>query len=404
MRKGKGMSLATAAVVAVAIMAAVAAGAPRPGSQAGTTPASPPPTGAPAPGAGGASAPASRPSSAAPTPMRTTGIARPDPANPLHDLREKHLANIRQLTFGGENAEAYFDYQGRNLIFQTTRDGRDCDQIYTMTTEGKNVRMVSTGRGRCTCSYFFPDGKRILYASTHMAADACPPKPDRSRGYVWALYDSYDIFTADPDGGNVKRIIDHPGYDAEATISEDGSRIVFTSMRDGDVDLYTMAPDGTALRRVTHEPGYDGGAFFSPDGKRLVYRASRPRTPGEMEDWQALLKDRLVRPTTLEIQVANADGSAARAVTKLGAASFGPYWFRDGRRIIFASNHGDAGGMNFDLYAISDDGTGLERITWNDTFDGFPMFTRDGKKLVFASNRCNAKPGETNVFIADWVP
>jgi TolB protein len=273
-----------------------------------------------------------------------------------------------------------------------------------MTAEGRDVRRVSTGKGRCTCSYFFPDGKRILYASTHLAAAACPPRPDYSRGYVWALYDTYEIFTAARDGSKVKRLTNHPGYDAEATISEDGKKIIFTSLRDGDVDLYTMNPDGSGLKRITHEPGYDGGAFFSPDGKRIVYRASRPRTPKEIEDWNVLLKDHLVRPTTLEIQVANADGSGAHAVTSLGAASFAPSWFRDGKRIIFASNYLDPKGRNFDLFMINDDGTGLERVTYNDTFDGFPLFSPEGKRLVFASNRNAAHPGDTNIFVADWVP
>lgn len=334
----------------------------------------------------------------------TNGIAQPDPAEPLRDLRETHLGRIRQLTVGGENAEAYFDASGRRLIFQSTRDGRSCDQIYTMTSAGKDVRLVSTGRGRCTCAYWFPDGKRIVYSSTHLSSDACPPRPDYSKGYVWALHEAYEIFIANADGSDPVRLTDHPGYDAEATVSEDGSRIVFTSLREGDVDLYTMSADGKDVRRVTREPGYDGGAFFSPDGKRLVYRASRPRSTKLLEDWNALLKERLVRPTTLEIQVSNADGTGARAVTALGAASFAPCWLRDGRRILFASNHADTGGRNFDLYLVNDDGTGLERVTWCDRFDGFPIVSRDGKSIAFASNRGAAGPGETNIFIADWVP
>jgi Tol biopolymer transport system component len=258
----------------------------------------------------------------------------PIPADP----REKHLTNVRQLTFGGENAEAYFDATGKRLIFQATREGRSCDAIYSMTSEGRDVRMVSSGKGRCTCSYWFPDGKRVLYASTHGASPDCPPRPDFSRGYVWALYDAYEIYTAKPDGTDVRRITDHPGYDAEATIAEDGSKILFTSLRDGDVDLYTMQPDGSRVTRITREPGYDGGGFFSPDGKRIVYRASRPKTDAELTEWSALLRERLVRPTTLEIQIAGADGSGARALTSLGAASFAPCWFRDGKRILFASN------------------------------------------------------------------
>ena len=245
---------------------------------------------------------------------------------------------------------------------------------------------------------------RLHRYTTHLASPDCPPKPDFSRGYVWALYDAYDIVSVKPDGSDLKRLTNSPGYDAEATLAEDGSRIVFTSMRDGDVDLYTMAPDGSDLRRITREPGYDGGAFFSPDGRRLVYRASRPSTPKALADWMELLKDRLVRPTALEIQVASADGSGARAITSLGAASFAPCWLRDGRHILFASNQADPAGRNFDLYLVNDDGTGLERVTWCDRFDGFPIFSRDGKSVVFASNRGAGKQGETNIFIADWIP
>ena len=335
-------------------------------------------------------------------PRTPPGATAPEPASARE--AERHLANIRQLTFGGENAEAYFDATGKRLILQSTREGRACDQIYTMTADGKDPRLVSTGKGRCTCAYWFPDGKKILYASTHITSPNCPPRPDMSRGYVWALYDDYEIFSADPDGGNPKRLTYQSGYDAEGTIAEDGSKILFTSFRDGDVDLYTMAPDGSGVRRITREPGYDGGGFFSPDGSRIVYRASRPRTAKDLEDWNALLAERLVRPTTLEIFVASADGSRARSITSLGAASFAPCWFRDGRRILFASNVADPKRRNFDLYMIRDDGTGLERVTWNETFDGFPLFSRDGKKLVFASNRGAAKAGDTNIFIADWVP
>jgi len=330
--------------------------------------------------------------------------ARPGaPPDELAKL-ETHLTNIRQLTFGGENAEAYWSLDGKRLILQITKPPHECDQIYTMSADGSDLKMVSTGKGRCTCAYFFPDGKRIVYASTHLAADACPPKPDYSRGYVWGLYDSYELFSANADGTGIVRLTNHPGYDAEATIREDGRKILFTSLRNGDVDLYSMNPDGSAVKRITRQAGYDGGGFYSPDGGRIVYRASRPRTDTELADWDALLKERLVRPTTLEIQVAKADGSKARQITALRAASFAPSWFRDGKTIIFASNYLDPKGRNFDLFMIKDDGTGLERVTYNETFDGFPLFSPDGRRLVFASNRNNAAPGDTNIFVADWVP
>jgi len=319
---------------------------------------------------------------------------------------EARLRNVRQLTFGGENAEAYFSSDGKQLIFQSTRPGfRPCDEIFTMRLDGSHVRRVSTGAGRTTCGYFFPaqkDPERLLYASTHAADSTCPPRPDMRNGYVWALYD-YDIWSADKEGRNVRRLTSSPGYDAEATISPDGGTIVFTSMRDGDLDLYAMEPDGSNVTQLTHEPGYDGGAFFSPDGKRIVYRASHPATAAELADYTGLLRQNLVRPTTLEIWVMDADGSNKRQVTRLSAASFAPFFHPDGHHIIFSSNHGDPRGREFDIYMVNDDGTGLERITHSPEFDGFPMFSPDGSKLVFASNRNAAKPGDTNIFVADWV-
>ncbi len=315
--------------------------------------------------------------------------------------QERHLRNVRQLTFGGENAEAYFSFDGRWLVFQSTRDGRGCDQEYLMRPDGSDARLVSSGAGRTTCGYFFPDGSRILYSSTQATSPDCPPRPDYSKGYVWALSD-YQLYTAERDGSDLRPLSPAPGYNAEATVSRDGW-IVFTSTRDGDLDLYKMRLDGSGLVRLTDTPGYDGGAFFSHDGRRIVYRASRPGTPEELAEYRALLAQRLVRPTTLEIWVMDADGSHQRQVTHLGAASFAPFFLPDDRRIIFASNVGDPKGRNFDLYVVNDDGGGLERVTWNETFDGFPMFSPDGRQLVFASNRNGSRPGETNVFIADWV-
>jgi TolB protein len=330
--------------------------------------------------------------------------SKQQPANDsLAVAGEKHLRNIKQLTFGGENAEAYFSADDKQLIFQSTRDGRECDQIYTMNVDGSNVRLISTGQGRTTCSYFFPKGKRILYSSTHLGAKECPPRPDFSKGYVWAIYPAFDVFTARPDGSDLKRLTITPGYDAESTITRDGKKIAFTSMRDGDLDIYTMDADGRNVKRLTTELGYDGGPFWSYDGKHIVYRANHPQTEKEQADYKTLLKDNLIRPTTLDIWVMNADGSNKRQVTHSGKASFAPYFFPHGKRIIFASNMNDPRGRNFDLYAVNVDGTGLEQITFNDTFDGFPMFSKDGKKLVFASNRHSKTQGDTNVFIADWV-
>ena len=332
--------------------------------------------------------------------------ARPIPtASSPEQLRlpqEKHLKNIKQLSFSGENAEAYFSANGKQLIFQSKRDGRECDQIYTMDIDGENVRMISNGDGRTTCSYFFPSGQRVLYSSTHLGGKECPPSPDFSQGYVWAVYPAFDIFTARPDGSDIKQLTKTPGYDAETTISRNG-KLVFTSMRDGDLDIYTMDANGKHVRRLTNELGYDGGPFWSYDGKQIVYRANHPQTEKEKADYVGLLKQNLIRPTTLEIWVMNADGSNKRQVTHNGKANFAPYFFPDGKRILFASNMDDPKGRNFDIYKINVDGSGLERITYNETFDGFPMFSPDGSKLVFASNRNAKTRGDTNVFIADWV-
>jgi TolB protein len=316
---------------------------------------------------------------------------------------EEHFRNIKQLTFGGENAEAYFSADGRKLIFQSTRDGRECDQIYTMDVDGSGVKMISTGTGRTTCSYFFPNLGRVLYSSTHLGGIACPPRPDFSKGYVWAIYPSYDIFIARPNGTELQQLTKSPGYDAEATMSLDGKTIVFTSMRDGDLDIYTMDANGRNVRRLTTELGYDGGPFFSPDGRQIVYRAHHPQTDKDKSDYLGLLKDNLIRPSTLELWVMNADGSNKRQITRNGKANFAPYFFPDGKRIIFSSNVNDPKGRDFDLYKINVDGSGLERLTFNDTFDGFPMFSPNGKQIVFASNRNAKARGETNVFIADWV-
>jgi TolB protein len=323
----------------------------------------------------------------------------------LATAQEKHLRNVRQLTFGGQNAEAYFSADGRKLIFQSTRDDLKCDQIFTMNVDGSDQRMVSTGKGRTTCGYFYPDGKKILYSSTHLADPQCPPRPDYSKGYVWAIHASFDIFTANPDGSDLQQLTQTPGYDAEATISMDGKKIVFTSTRNGDLDIYSMDADGKHVKQLTHELGYDGGPFYSPDRKWIVYRADHPSAEKDINDYKQLLAQGFVRPTTLEIWVMKADGSGKRQITNLNAASFAPSFFPDGKRIIFSSNVGSTGGMgNFELYAINADGSDLERITYSPGFDGFPMFSLDGKKLVWASNRNAKAPHETNIFIADWAP
>ena len=316
---------------------------------------------------------------------------------------EKHLSNIRMLTDAGENAEAYLSFDEKELIFQSTHGELKCDQIFTMSIDGSNKQMVSNGKGRTTCSYFLPGDTKIIYASTQLSSKDCPPPPDRSKGYVWELYNSYDIFSAKADGKDLKQLTFSNGYDAEATVSPVGDKIVFTSTRDGDPEIYVMNLDGSNQTRLTFQKGYDGGPFFSQDGKKIVFRASRPKTEEELADYKELASDGLFRPSILELYTMNADGSDIKQITNFGKASFAPFFHPSGEKIIFSSNVNSTNGRNFDLYMINVDGTGLEQITFNETFDGFPMFTKDGKKLVFCSNRFNKKEGDTNVFIADWI-
>jgi TolB protein len=335
------------------------------------------------------------------TPLLRPALSNPAPAG-TDDGREWRLQNVRQLTSGGENAEAYFSADGRRLIFQSTRPDAACDQIFVMGVDGSDVRRVSSGAGRTTCGYFYPDDGHILYASTHLASADCPPKPDGSRGYVWPIYRSYDIFRARPDGSGVVRLTASDSYDAEATVGPDG-RIVFTSSRDGDLEIYSMAGDGSDVRRLTNRLGPDGGPFYSPDGRQIVFRG-RAYEPGrQLDDYLRLIALNLWRPTSLEVFVMDRDGGRLRQVTSLGGANFAPSWHPDGQRIIFSSNHHNPEGRDFELYLIDVDGSNLERVTYNGTFDGFPMFSPDGRRLAFASNRWGTVEGETNVFIADWA-
>lgn len=335
------------------------------------------------------------------TPGTSQQVDRPIPI--AAEPGELHLRNIRQITNGGENAEAYFSNDGKKLIFQSTRDGRTCDQQYVMRIDGSHVRRVSSARGKTTCGYFMSGDRRIFFASSEALDRDCPPRPDPSKGYVWRL-DPFDIYTAEPDGSNPRRLTRFGVYTAEGVLSPDGRKIVFTSLKDGDLDIYVMNIDGSNVKQLTHQLGYDGGPWWSPDGKRIVYRASHPQTASDTATYRSLLAQRLVRPSKMDLWIMNADGSDQRQITHLGAASFGPSWTADGRKIIFSSNHHtDPRLGNFDLFLVNPDGSGLEQITTAPTFDGFPMFSRDGRKLVWASNRHDANPRETNIFIADWV-
>lgn len=325
--------------------------------------------------------------------------------------QEKHLKNLKKLTFGGDNAEAYFSPNSKMLTLQVTNTeiGTPCDQIYTLdlqetTITTQSLKRISNSKGRTTCSYFMPDGKHILYASTHAANDACPAPPKPKDGkYLWAIYPEFDIYIADLQGNIVKQLTNSLGYDAEAVVSPDGTKIAFTSTRSGDLELWTMNIDGSNLKQITNGLGYDGGSFFSHDSKKLVFRSSRPQTEKDIAEYKQLLSENLVAPTNMEIYTCNIDGSDLKQITHLGKANWAPFFHPSDKKIIFSSNHHSTRGYDFQLYMIDIDGTNLEQITYESEFNAFPMFSPDGKKLVFSSNRNQSKPRETNVFIADWV-
>ena len=324
-------------------------------------------------------------------------------SDPLRLPGETHLRNIRQLTFGGQNAEAYWSYGDDELIFQSSRGDMQCDQIFRIDLATGEETRLSPGASN-TCAFFIPGDEQVLWASTSSAGLECPPKPDRSKGYVWPIHADAEIYLSDRDGQDIRNISNSPGYDAEATISADG-RVIFTSMRSGDLELWTMNPDGSDVRQITDRLGYDGGAFFSPDGSKIVWRRTRFDGNEERKEDIELLKNGLVRPSKMEIWVADADGRNARQLTDNGKANFAPFFTPDGESILFSSNMGSRSGRVFDIWMVNLDGTGLERVTHNEeSFDGFPMFSWDGKYLAFASNRNGSEEGETNVFVAEWIP
>ena len=325
---------------------------------------------------------------------------------------EKHFKNVRQLTFGGDNAEAYWSYDDRQIVFQRSnpKEGISCDRIFVgvfSKDEKLACRQVSSGKGRTTCGYFLPDGRHVLFSSTHLQGDSCPPVPDRKKfgnRYIWPVYTSYDIFLADTGGHIVRQLTNTPGYDAEATLSPDGTKMIFTSVRNGDLDLYVMDLHTEAVKQITNTLGYDGGAWFSPDGKKIVWRASRPHTDSAIREYRELLQQGMVMPTQMEVFVANADGTDARQVTALGQANWAPNFTPDGQHIIFCSNYEYKYGFPFNMYIVNLDGTGLQKVSRDKGFDAFPMFSHDGTKILFSSNRNNNGGHDTNVFVADWMP
>lgn len=334
------------------------------------------------------------------------------PDTTIHYSKEIHLTNVKQLTDGGDNAEAYFSFDNSMIVFQAKVPewGSVCDQIYYFPFSDDNMKdsmpqLISNGLGRTTCSFFMPGDTTVLYGSTRSGGDECPPEPVRREDgkYVWPIYPDFDIYIADLQGNLIDTLVAGPGYDAEATVSPTGDKIVFTSDRSGDLELYTCNIDGSNVVQITHELGYDGGAFFSPDGTKLIFRSSRPTTDEEIREYKELLSEGLVKPTNMELYVCNIDGSDLKQITHLGKANWAPFFHPSGEKVIFSSNHASKRGYEFNLYMINLDGSGLEKITYDGIFDAFPMFSYDGKKIIFSSNRNNGGTRNTNLFIADWV-
>lgn len=340
----------------------------------------------------------------------TTEVKEITTSNSLIYPEEKHFSSIKQLTFGGDNAEAYWSFDDEQIVFQSNNKdwGVECDQMFIMNKnqvfDHSTPKIISTGQGRTTCAYFLPDNEHFVYASTHQKDENCPPTPERNDGkYVWPIYSGYDIYLSSTDGTIVKKLTDRAGYDAEATVSPMGDKIVFTSDRSGDLELYTMNLDGSDVKQITNELGYDGGAFFSPDGTKLVFRSSRPKTEEEITTYKELLAQGLVQPTHMELYICNADGSDLKQLTSLGNANWSPFFHPSGKKILFSSNFESKRGFPFNLYMIDIDGSNLERVTHSETFDAFPVFSNSGKQLLFSSNRNNGGSNDTNLFIADWV-
>jgi Tol biopolymer transport system component len=310
---------------------------------------------------------------------------------------EKYISNLKKLTKGGDNAEAYFSWDDKYLIFQSIKKPYKCDQIFIMDINGKNKKLVSTGFGRTTCSYFLPDNEKIIYSSTHHLSKECPEVPKLNlKRYYWTIFD-YEIYLAKRNGEIIRKLTNNPEYDAEGVVSKNG-KIVFTSFRDGDIGIYMMDTLGN-VKKIINEFGYEGGPWFSPSGDKIVFRAFYPENEEEKEKYVELLEKRVVSPPYMEIFIIDTTGENLRKITDFKKICFAPSWHPSGEYIIFSANLENP--WNFDLYIIGIDGKGLERITYYEGFDSFPMFSHDGKKLVFCSNR-GGKKGETNVFICDW--
>jgi len=326
------------------------------------------------------------------------------------DPMEKHLRNIRQLTFGGQNAEAYWSKDGKWITWQSKQSGFPDEQIFVMRADGSGKTLMSTGLGRCTCSYFSPDKSWIYFSSTHERNKGPQAPVDMSQGYVWRVNPDFALYRQKlgPVPNSKARmmpmpVVKKPGYVAETTIDPKGRFMTFTGDWEGDIDIYRSDLEGGHLKRLTTTKGYDGGPFVSWDGKYIVYRRGAFANKEEEQKFDELHAKHLVMPLKMDLWIMDSDGKHKRQLTHLAGASFAPFMLPGDKRIIFSSNYENPTGPDFDLYMINVDGTNMKRITYAPGFDSFPMFTRDGKHLVWASNRHGSVPHETNVFVADWA-
>jgi len=322
--------------------------------------------------------------------------------------RKMSIENVKQLSFQGDNGEAYFNSDDSKVIFQSKRNNNNCDKLYIVDINGNNLTEFVANDGAFTCAYFSLDDRYIFFSSTMHLGSECPEiyKDPNPRKYIWPLRD-YEIFRY--DNGAVKQLTNYSGYNAETTTHPFEEKVIFTSLRDGDINLFEMDYNGENVKQITSEYGYDGGAFYSPNGENIVWRAWYPTSDEEISMWKNNLAKKFIESVPLDIYVAKNDGSEKQRLTSNGATNWAPSWHPDGKHIVFSSNMDDwredynAYGSNFELYMINIATKTLTRLTNNDTFDSFSVFSKNGKKIVFSSNRDAENPRNTNIFIADIV-
>lgn len=302
------------------------------------------------------------------------------------------LRNIQQITvpsMGFEKAgESYFSPDGNTLIFQAVPTGKKQYQIYSIVIGSDTPRLVSTGKGACTCAFFKPDGKKIIFASSHEAPadyenDSNVPGYKRdSKSYSWDFTPYMNIYEANPDGSDLKALTTGPAYHAECAYSHDGAHIVFASNRSGSMNLHTMNSDGSNMQQVTRTTkGYNGGPFFSPDDSTIIYRADY-----EKKDY-------------LQIYSIGAGATDIKQLTKNNAVNWAPCWHPNGKVIAFTTSlHGHT---QYEIYLMNIETGAVYRLTHHAGFDGLPSFNKDGTQITWTSKR---GPDKTcQIFIADFI-